>query len=231
MVQVLPGISPGPRRGRPPRRLDHTLKRNKYPDSVFNHDCSYSVEAGRPCIRASCFPCDPEGATCMSLHFFTNFSAMFTSDTGTGRRGSLVTRPFFKEDAVPALKRALAAILSMNSREDAAGDLSGGCQITVQAPEYRRLPITKKSVERKDGGVVACQPVSLAHLHRIPHCRGDFGNQEYLYRRRGQELGYQSVALCLENPCYLLCPCNQFPEEFLDHSDNEKSVSGYLKNP
>jgi hypothetical protein len=37
--------------------------------------------------------------------------------------------------------------------------------------------------------------------------------------------------LCLENSCYLLGPCHQFPEEFLDHSDNEKSVSGYLKNP
>jgi hypothetical protein len=37
--------------------------------------------------------------------------------------------------------------------------------------------------------------------------------------------------LCLENLCYLLCPVYQFPEEFLNHSDNEKSVSGYLKNP
>ena len=119
----------------------------------------------------------------------------------------------------------------MNSRKDAAGDLSGGCQITVQTPKYRRLPITKKSIERKDRGVVACQPVPLAHLHRIPHCRGDFGNQEYLYRRRGQELAYQSVALCLENLCYLLCPCNQFPEEFTNHCNNEKSVRGYLKNP
>lgn len=129
------------------------------------------------------------------------------------------------------LKRALADILSMNSRKDAAGDLSGGCQKTVQAPEYRRLPITKKSVEREDGGVVACQPVSLAHLHGIPHCRGDFGNQEYFYRRHGHELVCQGIELCLENPCYLLCPAYQFPEEFLHHADNEKSVGGYLKNP
>ena len=129
------------------------------------------------------------------------------------------------------MKRALATILLMDSRKDAAGDLSGGCQKTVQTPKYRRLPITKKSIERKDGGVVACQPVSLAHLHGIPQCRGDTGYQEYLQRRRGQELTYQSVALCLENSCYLLSPCHQFPEEFLDHSDNEKSVRGYLKNP
>jgi hypothetical protein len=37
--------------------------------------------------------------------------------------------------------------------------------------------------------------------------------------------------LCLENFCYLLCPCYQFSEEFRDHSDNEKSVRGYLKQP
>jgi hypothetical protein len=156
---------------------------------------------------------------------------MFTSDTGTGRRRLSLPVHISGKTQVPVLNRALAAILSIDSRNDAAGDLSGGCQITVQAPEYRRLPITKKSVERKDGGVVACQPVSLAHLHRIPHCRGDFGNQEYPERRRGQELAYQSIALCLENPCYFLCPAHQFPEEFLDHADNQKSVSGYLKNP
>jgi hypothetical protein len=136
-----------------------------------------------------------------------------------------------RKTRVPALKRALATLLSMNSRNDAAGDLPGGCQITVQTPKYRRLPITKKSVEREDGGVVACQPVSLAHLHGIPHCRGDTGNQEYLYRRRGHELTYQGIEFCLEDFCYLLCPRNQFPEEFPEHSDNEKSVSGYLKNP
>jgi hypothetical protein len=73
MVQVLSRISKSPRRGRPPRRLDHTLRRNKYPDSVFNHDRSYSVEACLTCIRPGCFLGDPVGATCMSLHFFTNF--------------------------------------------------------------------------------------------------------------------------------------------------------------
>ena len=165
--------------------------------------------AGRAYVP-SCFPCDPVRATCMSLHFFTFFCAMFTSDTGTGRRRLSLPVHTSGKTQVPALKRALAKFLSMNSRNDAAGDLSGGCQITVQAPEYRRLPITKKSVERKDGGVVACQPVSLAHLHRIPHCRGDTGNQEYPERRRGQELAYQSIALCLENSCYLLCPVTSF---------------------
>ena len=226
---MLAGISLSPRRGRPPRRLDHTLKRNKYPDTVFNHDRSYALEAGLTCIRPGCFPCDPEGATCMSLHFLTLFSAMFISDTGTDRRRLFLPVHTSRKTQIPALKRALADILSMNSREDAAGDLSGGCQKTVQAPKYRRLPITKKSIERKDRGMVACQPVSLAHLHGIPHCRGDTGYQEYLYRRRGQELAYQSVAFCLEDSSDLLCPCYQFPEEFLYHSDNEKSVTGYLK--
>ena len=108
MVQALPGISPGPRHSRPPRRLDHTLKRNNYPDSVFNHDRSYSVEAGRPCIRASCFPCDPVRATCMSLHFFTFFCAMFASDTGTGRRRLSLPVHTSGKTQVPALKRALA---------------------------------------------------------------------------------------------------------------------------
>ena len=39
-----------------------------------------------------------------------------------------------RKTQVPALNRALADILSMNSRNDAAGDLSGGCQKTVQTP-------------------------------------------------------------------------------------------------
>jgi len=160
-------------------------------------------------------------------HFFCNVHQRYRN----GQKRISLPIHISRKTQVPALNRALADILSMNSRNDAAGDLSGGCQKTVQTQKYRRLPITKKSIERKDGGVVACQPVPLAHLHRIPQCRGDTGNQEYLYRRRGQELTYQSVALCLENSCYLLGPCHQFPEEFLDHSDNEKSVRGYLKKP
>jgi len=35
----------------------------------------------------------------MSLHFFTIFSAMFTSDTGTGRRRLSSPVHIFKEDA------------------------------------------------------------------------------------------------------------------------------------
>jgi hypothetical protein len=167
----------------------------------------------------------------MSLHFFHLFLCNVRQRYRNGQKKALFARPYFREDAGTGVEESPGCHLSMHSRNDAAGDLSGACQITVQAPEYRRLPITKKSVERKDGGVVACQPVSLAHLHRISHCRGDTLNQEYLERRCGQELAYQSVALCLENPCYLLCPVYQFPEEFLDHADNEKSVSGYLKNP
>ena len=131
---ALAGISPRLVWGRPPRRLDHTLKRNNYPDSVFNHDLSYALEAGRSFIRAGCFLCEPNGFTCITLHFFTIFSAMFTSDTGTGRRRLSLPVHTSRKTQVPALKRALADILLMNSRQDAAGDLSGGCQKTVQTP-------------------------------------------------------------------------------------------------
>jgi hypothetical protein len=42
----------------------------------------------------------------MSLHFFTNFSAIFTSDTGTGRRRLSRACPYFKEDAVTGVKES-----------------------------------------------------------------------------------------------------------------------------
>jgi hypothetical protein len=70
----------------------------------------------------------------MSLHFLTIFSAMFTSDTGTGRRRLFLPVHTSRKTQVPALKGALAAILSMNSRNDAAGDLEEDCQTTVQTP-------------------------------------------------------------------------------------------------
>jgi hypothetical protein len=113
MVQALPGLSISPPRGRPPGRFDHTLKRNKYPDSVFNHDLSYALEAGLHLKRVACFLCDPEGATCITLHSFTIFSAMFTSDTGTGRRRISLPVHTSRMTQVPALKRALANILSI----------------------------------------------------------------------------------------------------------------------
>ena len=131
---ALAGISPRLAWGRPPRRLDHTLKRNNYPDSVFNHDRSYSLEAGRLFIRVGCFPCEPKGSTCITLHFFTIFSAMFTSDTGTGRRGISLPVHTSRMTQAPALIRALATIPLIASREDTAGDLSGCCQKTVQTP-------------------------------------------------------------------------------------------------
>lgn len=70
---------------------------------MFNHDLSSAVEAGLPFISIDCFPCDPEGVTCMSLHFFTSFSAMFTNDTRNGKKQvlfeALFSRPHFKEGA------------------------------------------------------------------------------------------------------------------------------------
>jgi hypothetical protein len=125
----------------------------------------------------------------------------------------------------------LAVFLKQSCRIRQVTSTTAAMKETPSPENLCLLTITKKSIEREDGGVVACQPVPLAHLHRIPHCRGNSGYQEYPERRRGQEPAYQSIALCLENVCYLLCPGYQFPEEFLNHSDNEKSVGGYLKNP
>jgi len=158
-------------------------------------------------------------------HFFCNVHQRYRN----GQKRISLPVHTSRKTQVPALKRALADILSMNSHQDSAGDLSGGCQKTVQTPKCRRLPITKKSVERKDGGVVACQPVSFAHLHGIPHFRGDTGYQELRHQDRGHEPGCQSVEFCLENSCHLLCPCYQFPEEFLNHCNNEKVGEGLFK--
>lgn len=99
MVRAMPGSSPSPRRGGPPRRLDHTLRRNKYPDNVFNHDRSYSLEAGRLFIRHDRFPCDPEGVTCNTLHLFHQFFCNVHQRYRNGHKRALFTRPFFKEDA------------------------------------------------------------------------------------------------------------------------------------
>jgi hypothetical protein len=119
-VQALPtGIS-----GRMPSGLNHILKRNNYPDTVLNCAVSYALEAGLPFISNTCFPCDPQGVTCITLHFFTNFKEMFTSDTKNGQKRNFSARPYFKEDAnVPALKRALATLRPGNACEDSAGGL------------------------------------------------------------------------------------------------------------
>ena len=95
---------------------------------------------------------------------------MFTSDTKERAQKNSSARPSFKEDAhVPVVKRARAHPLCQGTpREDAAGGLEGDLhnhQFSYRCE--RRLPITKKGIERKDRGVVACQPVPLAHLHGI----------------------------------------------------------------
>ena len=60
------------RSGRTPIRKNHILTRNNYPDIVLNCAVSYALEAGLPFISIGCFPCDPQGVTCITLHFFTN---------------------------------------------------------------------------------------------------------------------------------------------------------------
>jgi len=72
---------------------------------VFNcaHPCALEVsplEAGLPVISVGCFPCDPGGVTCITLHFFNQFFYdMFTSDTVNGQKRDLFARPDFRGDA------------------------------------------------------------------------------------------------------------------------------------
>jgi hypothetical protein len=70
----------------------------------------------------------------MSLHFFTLFSAMFTSDTKNGQKRDLFACPYFKEDAGTGVEQSPGYHPLMDSRNDTAGDLSGSCQTTVQTP-------------------------------------------------------------------------------------------------
>jgi len=136
-----------------------------------------------------------------------------------------------KKPASRLLHRALAKIRSIDSCEDSAGDLSEDCREIYANTDNRRLTITKKSVEREDWRVVACQSVPLSHFHRITRVRRDSGCQELLHWDRGHELFYQSNKFCFEDFCYLLCPCYQFFKEFPDHCNNEKKMGGYLNQP
>ena len=61
------------RSGRTPIRKNHILTRNKYPDTVLNCAVFSVLEGGLLFISTTCFPCDPQGVTCITLHFFTNF--------------------------------------------------------------------------------------------------------------------------------------------------------------
>lgn len=71
----------------------HRLVWNNYPATAFDHDLSNAVEAALPFIRIDSFLRDPKGPTCISLHSFTDFFEVFTSDTLTGRPGC---RPRFR---------------------------------------------------------------------------------------------------------------------------------------
>ena len=83
--------------GRTPARKDHILTRNKYPDTVLNCAVSSALEGGLLFISTTCFPCDSQGVTCITLHFFTHCYEMFTSDTRNGlTKGIVVARSLFK---------------------------------------------------------------------------------------------------------------------------------------
>jgi hypothetical protein len=104
-VQALPLIP-----GRTPARKDHILTRNKYPDTVLNCAVSSALEGGLLFISTTCFPCDSQGVTCITLHFFTNCYEMFTSDTQERAQERNCPGPsHVKEDAhVAVAKRARA---------------------------------------------------------------------------------------------------------------------------
>ena len=88
--------------GRTPARKDHILTRNKYPDTVLNCAVFSVPEAGLLFISTTCFLCDSQGVTCITLHFFTHCYAMFTSDTRNGlTKGIVVARSLFKGSRTP----------------------------------------------------------------------------------------------------------------------------------
>ena len=72
----------------------HRLFWNNYPATAFDHDLSNAMEAALLFISIDSFLRDPKGLTCISLHFFTDFFEVFTSDTLTGR---LNCRPRFRK--------------------------------------------------------------------------------------------------------------------------------------
>jgi hypothetical protein len=145
-VQATHSISLREPSDRSPLRLNHSLRRNNYPDIVFNLDRSYALEAaGLPFTGDDCFPCDPGRATCNTLHFFHHFFEMFISDAGTAGKDLLPVHISGKTQ-VPVLNRTPAKIRSMTSCVYSAGDLR---ELPENPFRHRllRLPITKKSVE------------------------------------------------------------------------------------
>jgi hypothetical protein len=55
----------------PPHVVCHRLFRNNYPATAFDHDLSHAVEAALLFISINSFLCDPQGFTCITLHFFS----------------------------------------------------------------------------------------------------------------------------------------------------------------
>ena len=123
------------------------------------------------------------------------------------------------------LDRAWAKIRSMYSGEDSEGNLSEDCQKIYSNTDCRRLTITKKCEERKDGGVAARQSVPFAHIQYITRFRGDTGCQGLLNRDGVHEIICQSIEFCFESLCHLLCPSYQFYKEFPDHCNKNITFS------
>ena len=64
-----------------PPHGSHRLFWNNYPATALDHDLSNAVETALLFISINGFLSDPKGLTCITLHFFTDFNEVFTSDT------------------------------------------------------------------------------------------------------------------------------------------------------
>jgi hypothetical protein len=84
----------------------HRLFWNNYPATAFDHDLSDAVEAALLFISIDSFLRDPKGLTCITLHFFTDFSEVFTSDTVIGR---LSCRPRSRNRSMKASRLKLCS--------------------------------------------------------------------------------------------------------------------------
>ena len=69
----------------------HRLIRNKYLATAFDHDLSTTAEAALLVICIDSFLRDPKGLTCITLHLFTNFNEVFTSDTADRQARTLLS--------------------------------------------------------------------------------------------------------------------------------------------
>ena len=93
-----------------PPHGSHRLFWNNYPATALDHDLSNAVETALLFISINGFLSDPKGLTCITLHFFTDFNEVFTSDTMTGRR-----KPTVRDSGIQSMRASrLEPVLGKN---------------------------------------------------------------------------------------------------------------------